>query len=520
MKASRQFARRNIQAAGSFSSLSCLLAAALLISGCGKPASNASIPGAATAGPAEPSVPIAPAKEIVESVPPDPKTLAKITERFAKTPVRPLPQKADVSQSMNRWQTRADCWRRVFLDGFRAQNTGDDATRAPAEKFLEGYCLRISQSPDAPATEELLAQGERLFETGVRDPHVSQAFAAVLLDSKSDKSPRFAEVLKSLDGTIHNGKVSPWMTARFHRLKANVAKQADDASAWVEHMQGMIEDLLRASSDPRLTDIDRRMLVQLWSDWAGDFPTGPFRVEFTMKLDSTKDIDPWVHEILLARLYHTIAWEIRGTGPGGFLPQQFFDNMEHARRHALRAWEMKPELPEAATLMLKITMADKGAAGENVRFWFDEAVQADFTCLEAYHSLAWALRPRWRGNHKQMLAFGDECLATGRFDTEIPLMFHQMASGVVEERGSWWVLLEIPGVYERYNTLFETLAKNATNDTARNHLRAYLAAVAYLAGKEDRTRQILNELGSAVNPEDFAAFELSLDAIREDLGIK
>jgi hypothetical protein len=498
--------------------------AAALLAGCGQPVSVA--PGAVAPAPDAESPAPAPAavtKEIPpESLPPDPKTLARIKEAFAKTPVRPLPKDADVSQSLRRPQTRADFWRHVFLDGFRAQKSGDAAQTAAAGKFLEGYCLRISDSPDAPATDDLLKQGEQLYEAGVRDPHVCLPLAAILFDSQQGSS-RLADVFKTLDEAFAGDKYSPWLSARFHRLKEKFIRSDGDKTGGRrrEQMQFIINDLFRAAADPGLTNIQRRMLVQLLAGWAAEFPKGEFRVALSMKLDSAKNIDPWVREILLTRFYNAVAWDTRT----GFMTQDRWERYEHymvhARRHGLKAWELRPELPEAARELLNITMGtNKGAAGEDVRFWFDEAVQADFNYLDVYLSLAWALRPRWNGSHDKMIAFGDECLATGRFDTDVPFMYHQMVNDIVEERGAWGPLLEAPGIYERYVVLFEGLAKNAKSDAARNRQRARLAAVSYAAGKNDKAREILSELKSAVDPQDFALFNLPLDEVRNNLEIK
>ena len=492
--------------------------AAALLAGCGKPGAGSVAPAPAAESPA----PAAAAKEIPpESLPPDPKTLAKITAAFAKTPVRPLPKDADVSQSLRLPQTRADFWRHIFLDGFRAQKSVDAAQTAAAEKFLEGYCLRISESPDAPATEDLLKQGEPLYEAGVRDPHVCLALAAVLFDSQKSGSSR--EVLKTLEEAFAGDKYSPWLSARFHRLKATVLRSEGGKTGGPrrEQMQFILDDLFRAAADPGLTNIQRRMLVQLLAGWAVEFPKGEFRVALSMKLDSAKNIDPWVRELLLTRFYNTVAWDTRS----GFMSRDRWERYEHymvhARRHGLKAWELRPELPEAARELLNITMGtDKGAAGEDVRFWFDEAVQADFNYLDVYLSLAWALRPRWNGSHEKMIAFGDECLATGRFDTDVPFMYHQMVNDVVQERGDWGPLLKAQGIYERYDLLFGALAKNAKDDAARNRHRGRLAAVSYAAGKNDKAREILSELKTAVNPQDFELFNLSLEDVRKDLESK
>src|SRR6185436_5567416 len=141
---------------------------------------------------------------------------------------------------------RADFWRHVFLDGFRAQKSGDAAQTAAAGKFLEGYCLRISDSPDAPATDDLLKQGEQLYEAGVRDPHVCLPLAAILFDSQQGSS-RLADVFKTLDEAFAGDKYSPWLSARFHRLKEKFIRSDRSGAGGPrrEQMQFIINDLFR-----------------------------------------------------------------------------------------------------------------------------------------------------------------------------------------------------------------------------------------------------------------------------------
>jgi hypothetical protein len=511
--------------ANSVLSLSVVWGIAAFATGCGGPAPVQ----VATSSSNAQSGSVTPSKAALippNSVPTNPQTLARIKEAFAKTPVRPLPKDADVSQSFRNRQIRTDFWRHVFLDGFRAQKAGDPSQTAAAEKFLDGYCLRLGESLDAPSSADLLEQGKVLYESRGTDPHLNLALAAVLFDAQRSVPPQLTEIVNSLEATGQGGPYSPWLTARIHRLKATLLSMAggDQAVARREQMQFMIDDLLRAGSQAGLTNLQRRMLVQLLWSWRNEFPAGEFRVDLSLKLDKIKNLDPWIHEIILARFYYAVAWKIRGNGSANSITgedrQRFLVHLEHSRRHALRAWELKPELPEGAAEMLKITMTDKGAAGGEVRFWFDEAVQADFADLDVYFDLAWALRPRWGGSHEKMIAFGDECLATERFDTDVPPMFHKMVSEVVEERGNWTVLLQSPGLYERYVVLFEAMAKNAKTDIARHRYRSRLAAISFLAGKTDQTSQLLSQLKDNAVPQEFEAFNLSLETIREGLGVK
>jgi len=95
-----------------------------------------------------------------------------------------------------------------------------------------------------------------------------------------------------------------------------------------------------------------------------------------------------------------------------------------------------------------------------------------------------------------------------------------MVSDIVEERGNWTVLLQSPGMYERYVVLFEAMAKNAKSDAARHRYRSRLAAISYLSGKTDETSKLLSELKSNVVTQEFEVFNLSLETIRDALGVK
>ena len=57
---------------------------------------------------------------------------------------------------------------------------------------------------------------------------------------------------------------------------------------------------------------------------------------------------------------------------------------------------------------------------DTMRTWFDRSVAADFDFTTAYDNLRWGLRPRWLGSIADLTAFGNECAATGRFDTCVP----------------------------------------------------------------------------------------------------
>src|SRR5439155_8999374 len=134
--------------------------------------------------------------------------------------------------------------------------------------------------------------------------------------------------------------------------------------------------------------------------------------------------NPWVVEMLYGEHEVKLAWEARGGGWANTVTddgwKQFFDHLGRARDHLVKAHQIHPEFPEAATKMISVAMGGNGRFPENERDWFDKAAAAQIDHAPAYDSYVWSIYPRWGGSHQKMFQFGLECLATGRYDTVVP----------------------------------------------------------------------------------------------------
>jgi hypothetical protein len=152
-------------------------------------------------------------------------------------------------------------------------------------------------------------------------------------------------------------------------------------------------------------------------------------------LDQESRLEPWAEDTLRGEAYVLIGWKQRGGDWASKVTDEgwkgFAENLELARRHLREAWQAKPDRPYAAARMITVAMA--GVDGENTREWFDRAVAVQVDYLPAYSAYRWALRPRWGGSHEELLAFGEECLQTGRFDTIVPGQFDKAVDNIVED---------------------------------------------------------------------------------------
>ncbi|HVX62142.1 MAG TPA: hypothetical protein VHC19_16105, partial [Pirellulales bacterium] len=267
----------------------------------------------------------------------------------------------------------------------------------------------------------------------------------------------------------------------------------------------------------KLTDEQRRRQVKrISSDLEG--PLNKYAEQFFAKLAAAPGADRWLTQMLLARVHVARGWNERGGGYADTVTEQgwrgFGAHLSKARSFQLQAWQERPDLPESALDQIAVTMGVDGVAGEDVRFWLDRAVEADFDLPEAYRAALWAYRPRWGGSYQEMLEFGRECLQTKRFDTEVPWQFHKAVCDVLSEVRDPREACRAIGVYDDYLALLAGSRTRAEDDDARRRFDTCQACIAWLSGRDDEARRLLKQLGDDVVIDVFGDFHVTLSDAR------
>ncbi|MBW3540547.1 MAG: trypsin-like peptidase domain-containing protein, partial [Planctomycetes bacterium] len=306
---------------------------------------------------------------------------------------------------------------------------------------------------------------------------------------------------------------------------ATIASRLAGKSELVEEYQTKgLTALLELISQPDLTDEDRRLYYQFVVPDVGGaaLPAGERLIE---EFDGAEQADPWLVKMLAGSAHHRLGWQARG---GGFSQsvtrdgyRRFVQHLNAGRVYWLEAWHLAPHLPDAPTALVALTMAVEGVAGDDVRFWFEQAVSAEFDHLPAYKATRWALRPRWGGSHLQMLSFARECLATARFDTEVPMQYHLTLVEISSELGEEWQrVYRLPGVVDDFHTLVEGYKDAPGQAGLRPYNRTMLAAVLAMAGRDEEARKLLAELvtTNTLDPRTFqTAFAGNVEPLIEPL---
>ena len=123
------------------------------------------------------------------------------------------------------------------------------------------------------------------------------------------------------------------------------------------------------------------------------------------------------------------------------------------------------------------------------------------------------LRPRWGGSHAEMLAFGRECLATGRFDTSVPSYGYSAALAVGEELSAVRDVLAMEGVYDDCVRVCRGYVARITHAGNLRAWRSRLAVVHWAAGRYAEACRQLDELGDELTPHPLQEFRVRADDV-------
>jgi hypothetical protein len=192
------------------------------------------------------------------------------------------------------------------------------------------------------------------------------------------------------------------------------------------------------------------------------------------------------------------AWRVRGGGYANSVTSQgwqgFSDHLAKARVALSKAWEHHPERPYPAAEMIAVAMGASDA--DEMRKWFDRAIQAQIDYPQAWSNMRWGLRPRWHGSHEAMLALGIRAVDTKRFDTDVPRKFFDFISDVESEMDlePGEHIYGRPDIWPHLQEMYEGYLAEPSQAAWNAGWRSTYTAVAALADHYEIARQQLEAL--------------------------
>lgn len=393
--------------------------------------------------------------------------------------------------------------RRTLVDAYLKVGQRDPKWDGPMIAFLDGIALTMSRQKNAPDSQTLLDQADRLLALGCTDPMLlyGRAFCLIGVRRSAEAKTALRNVLVTFEAKpVYPYSQMVWVPMGIAKLHFNHGgtRNAEMDRLCDLTVQWLAESILRGECLPEEERVVLYLVFSNLNEWEGwGYPPSRLWLELYRKTEGAGEASRWMRTIILSDYHEATAWNARGTDYADKVSEEgwkiFGENNRKAGKLLMEAHAMHPEYPDAARRLIEVSMAGGTSDGKPPRYWFDQAVKADFEDFRPYERLGNALLPRWGGSLDEMLAFGRECLDTERYDTQVPTFYWSTLLQIVAEPVDPAKLFRVPGVYDGCKKLFEHHLD--TGDAKADKWKLQYLYAAYWAGDKGTAAKIARELG-------------------------
>lgn len=200
-----------------------------------------------------------------------------------------------------------------------------------------------------------------------------------------------------------------------------------------------------------------------------------------------------------------LAWAARGTGWADSVTREGWrimrERLSEARNVLTAGAITYPQEKRLPTLMLTVELGQGGDIPA-MDAWFHKAIALDPGYFRAYSKKMYFLQPKWHGTPRDVVNFGRECLATGRWDDCIPMV---LVNGLDDLADQYKNLYQDAEIWKLYRSTCEEFLRRYPKSVC---FRTKLFDAAVQAGQWKTAREQLKLLGtnwdrSVLDEEDF-----------------
>jgi hypothetical protein len=307
---------------------------------------------------------------------------------------------------------------------------------AEARAFIERASGRVMGYDPPGRLEDLLQEGGHLLDLGCNDPLVLYLHGRHLVVKDGCLNVATETLRQSVDGM----KSVPYPRA-VARYAASALKRCDTTRNVNKGWRAGLADLearwfKESLADGSFRNGDQVVLASALAQGTGPDLLRRSGVAVAAEVSNLPWADKWLRLFVAGEAEAQQAYKARGTGWADEVSEADWklvrQHAVRARENLTRAWQLRPDRPEAAAQMAYLVNVDCGA-GESVRMWFDRAVAAQMDYWPAYDAMITSLRDRWGGGTGELFGFARECAATQRFDTIVPSEALEVATTVASD---------------------------------------------------------------------------------------
>ena len=409
---------------------------------------------------------------------------------------------------------------------FYRSATSDNAEAAAlAAAFLEHRLQWWATDRPYSEVEPLIAEGQAALDAGSQDPAV-RVHLICMLANRADAT-QAAQMLLEVLPALESEKVSSG--TRFFAASCRVGLRLLYP---FEYQANRLAEEKRIEAIADYLDANAGSHNPRWS-WMTIRPvfeqaTMEERACILAACWKRPAVDQWITHLMAGQLYQEMAWQQRGRKlANDVTPEQrkkFRGTLQPAIDHLVRAWHLQPDNPEPIAELMTIAMAGEFGRWSASELFY-ECVELELDYYPAYFARRQSLLRKWGGTVPQMLAFGRECLNTGRYDTLVPLEAIEAVIMSSAEASSLTSLLHTHPVVMPLCRDCRVGLEAATQKSDRcpgssGRTWGALAAVFYSAGDYSTAHDIFEEHADLINRIDLNWARLNLPWVQGESGLR
>ncbi|HZN37347.1 MAG TPA: hypothetical protein VFD82_01015 [Planctomycetota bacterium] len=433
---------------------------------------------------------------------------------------KPLPAGPDAYTQKRYQADKARFWRDLLLAECKAGEALRQEWQPQVEELMslyaEMFCARIFGDDRSKRIADLC---DRLQEAGCADPVVQLVIADVAFYRRKTDIARASYVeAQRLEGRssarlrwlLHNALQIFWAAEKQDDARSKAAAARDDC-------------LVELAASTEFGPGHERFLLDLvLGCWGGK--VGPDDLALLERMEKKAGKPGYALLVLRGTYHNTMAWAARGQGPARSISEadgkRFGEQLQAGFEVLQQAHEMCPRHPEAPTLMVK-TLGPGGGEPVELRRWFDRAVEAQFDWREAYLSYMHYMQPRWGGSPRALFDFGKECLATARFDTEVPghlrVAIHYVTLGTTDAKAVWADESVQQLLAELDQRAMAAVAGDKGSAAAKTTANTHRVAALALGGRAKEAAAVCEQGERRIDPGALLVYGISEDWLKKTL---
>lgn len=431
---------------------------------------------------------------------------------------RPLPAGAEAYTQRQFQLDRSEFWYGALAAEARVGDAFRGSWQEHVEILLRGYARALSGlSLDESGGNKVLSAIDKLKELECDDPVVLLAIADVHLHEDR------------IDGA------RPWFHRAAERFQARAAslllryclqdglrrfylrdKQEEECRAATAQACDLLVELAVA---PEFGEGRERIYLGLLWHLVGDEITQE-HLALLDRIEKRAGKPIYATLVMRGEHHNDVAWAARGQGLASSIGERDAETMAKNFAAAAdlfrRAHRLCPKHPEAPTGMVKV-IGPMGSDRDELRHWFDLAVAAQFDFLEAYQQFLHYSQPRWGGSARALFDFGRECVATGRFDTDVPNQFRRAVHYITLDSDTpiaYWARKPVQEVLTKLDADCLAAARSPLETKRANTWRVLDLA---LGGKAAEAAALCEEMGRSLDPAALEVYGVSIDWLKKTL---